>query len=281
MRCTALLLALLRTPATLAAQGSTTTSAAPAQGWNFTYSVTVSAAGRASDDGGLTLDVAIWHGTARITVRDGALRTLTGDHGTMLVRSSDSTIVVLNPTRRDALVARANELGALVAGGQAGAVPIDVSAVWSATHQRGAGPRMFGFATQRVEIAQRYTVQLASPTVKRSIRTVQAVQLDISRDLQKLDPGFRAFSELFARALDMPAAVRAALLAVERGVPRGFPVRSSTTAQTVVGSDTLRTERRAEVTAFSRGPVDTATFAVPSGYRVTEMRRLLQRGKAP
>ncbi len=284
VRCIARLLALLCTttaPHILVAQSNAPASGAAGQGWLFTYTVTASAAGRASENGGLTLDVAVWHGTARITVREGALRNLTGDRGMILVRSSDSTIVVLNPTRRDALVARSGELGALLAGGQAGGVPIDVSDVSSVTRARGAGTRVLGFSTQRVELEQRYTMQLSSPTVKKTLRTVQTAQLDVSRDLQQLDAGFRAFAEQFARALELPAAVRAALRVVERGVPNGFPLRSSTSAQSVVGTDTLRTERHAEVTAFSRAAVDTTTFVIPAGYRVTEMSRLLQRSRTP
>lgn len=278
------LLALLRALAatdTLSAQSRASPAGATPQGWQFTYTVTASAAGRASENGGLTLDVAVWHGTARITVRDGALRNLTGEQGTILVRSTDSTIVVLNPTRRDALVARSGELEALLSGGQAGALPIDVSDVSSVVRRRAAGPRALGFATQRVTVEQRYTMQLSSSTVKKTLRTAQTVQVDVSRDLQQIDAGFRAFAEQFARALELPAAVRSALRAVERGMPTGFPMRSSTVAETVVGADTLRTERRADVTAFSRTPVDTTTFVVPAGYRVTEMRRLLQRGKTP
>ena len=282
MRPIALLLSLLlSTPAGLAAQATAASAGGTAQGWRFTYTVSASAAGRANDVGGLTLDVAVWHGTARITVRDGALRTLTGDAGTILVRSADSSIVVLNPTRRDALVARNNEFGAVLAGGQSAALPIDVSGVSSVTSHRGAGPRALGFATQRVTIEQRYTLQISASTVKKTLRTVQRVDLDISRDLQQLDAGFRAFAEQFARALELPAAVRTALRAVERDVPSGFPLRSSTSAETVVDTDTLRTVRRAAVTAFSRASVDTTTFGVPAGYRVTEMRRLLQRGKGP
>lgn len=284
MRCIARLLALLCTttaPDVLVAQSNAPVSGATGQGWHFTYTVTVSAAGRSSENGALTLDVAVWHGTARITVREGALRNLTGDRGSILVRGSDSTVVLLNPTRRDALVAHSGELGALLAGGQAGAVPIEVSDVSSVTRARGAATRVLGFSTQRVELEQRYTIQLASPTVKKTLRTVQTAQLDISRDLQKLDAGFRAFAEQFARALELPAAVRAALRAVERDVPDGFPLRSNTAAQSVVGTDTLRTERRAEVTAFNRAAVDTTTFVVPTGYRVTEMSRLLQRNRTP
>ncbi len=284
VRRIALLLALLCTSAArdaMLAQPTPSSPGVPGQGWIFTYTVTASAAGRTSETGGLTLDVAVWHGTARITVREGALRNLTGDRGSILVRSSDSTIVVLNPTRRDALVARSGELSALLAGGQAGGVPIDVSDVSSVTRARGAGTRVLGFSTQRVELEQRYTMQLSSPTVKKTLRTVQTAQLDISRDMQKLDVGFRIFAEQFARALELPAAVRAALRVVERGVPNGFPLRSSTSAQSVVGTDTLRTERRTEVTAFSRAAVDTTTFVIPAGYRVTEMSRLLQRSRTP
>jgi hypothetical protein len=278
-----MVLALLGTLASdrLTAQPSVATAGPAARGWTFTYTVALSAAGRSSENGGLTLDVAVWRGTARITVRDGALRSLTGDRGTILVRSRDSTIAVLDPTRRDALVARANDVGALLTGGQAGALPIDVSEVSSVTQRRGAGPRTLGFTTRHVEIEQRYTMHLSSPTVKRTLRTEQTVELDVSRDVAKLDAGFQAFMELFAHALDSPAAVRASLRAVERGVPSGVPLRRSTTALTIVGADTLRTTRRAEVTAINRATVDTTTFVVPAGFRVTEMGRLLQRRTAP
>jgi hypothetical protein len=59
-------------------------------------------------------------------------------------------------------------------------------------------------------------------------------------------------------------------------MPHGVPVRITTTALTVSGSDTLQMVTRSEMTALRRAPVDTTTFFLPAGYRVTEMSRLLQ-----
>jgi hypothetical protein len=264
------------------AAGAAGAQAAPQPvGWAFRYGIVASAAGRPLENGTVQMDVAIWHGIARITVRSGPLRAIAGDNGTILVRSQDSSVVVLNPARREALVATPDELGALLGGAAAG-MQVAVSDVTSVTRPRGSGPTTAGFATQRVELEQQYTLEVKAATAKRSIHTAQRVQLDVSRPVQRLDPGFRAFAQHFARSLGVPGPVRAQLRAAERRVPDGFPLHITTSAVTVAGTDSLRTESEATVTAFRTEAVDTATFLVPAGYRITEMRRLLQpRGRAP
>jgi hypothetical protein len=162
-------------------------------------------------------------------------------------------------------------------GGPAGTAQFTVTEVQSATRQLGSGPRALGSATRRAELSQQYALAIRAGTVQRQLRTEQQLVLDISRDVGRLDPGFRAFSEQFARALGVPGPVRAQLRAAERGVPEGFPVATTTTTLTVSGADTLRTTTRAEASALRRQRVDTSTFAVPTGFRVTEMGRLLQR----
>ena len=266
--------------------GVSITSALPAQrvprdrAWLFTWTVTGAVAGTARDTGESVVDVAIWRGVARLTVRRGALRALTGERGVLLLLASDSTITLVNPVRQEALVAQSTEFNSLL-GGAIGSMQFDVSDVASRTTARGAGPRLLGFATRRVELAQHYSLQVGTGTVRRSLRTEQLHQLDVSRDVATLDPGFRAFSEHFARSLGVPAVVRSSLRALERDVPAGFLMQSHTTSITVVGSDTLRTETRSAVSTFRTDAVDTTTFAVPRGYRITEMSRLLHSRTRP
>ena len=249
--------------------------------WLFTYTVNGSVVGNPKDTGSMVFDVAIWRGVARITARGGALRALAGERGTVLLRTADSTVVALNPARQEALVAPATELSGLLGGGIPGAMQIDVTDVASVTTARGAGPRVSGFATRRVELTQRYTVQVGNGTVKRSLRTEQLLELTLSRDVDRLDSGFRAFSEFFARSLAVPAAVRRALRALERNIPVGFPLQSHSTSRTAVGSDTLRAEAQSTVSMLRTETVDTTTFAVPAGYRITEMSRLLHTRARP
>ncbi len=242
--------------------------------WHFTYRVAPSAAGRPMAGGEQVMDVAVWKGIARITVRSGPLRSLAGDGGTMLLRAADSTLVVINATRREVLTGRMGDLGALM-GGPGAAAPIEVGEVRSTTRGLGHGAPLLGYPTQRVELTQRYTLRLNAPGITRELRTEQTITLDVSRGVGRLDPGFGVFADHFARSLGLPETVRRQLRAAERSVPAGFPVRSTTEGLTVSGTDTLHTTTRAELTDLRRTAVDTASFGVPPGYRVTEMSRLL------
>jgi hypothetical protein len=250
-----------------------------ASAWRFAYEVRPTAAGKPIAGGEMRFDVAIWNGVARITVQQGPLRAFTGDTGTILLRAADSTLSIINPARREVLRASVSELSALM-GGPAGAAEFSVTDVASATRVLGEGPRAFGRRTRRAELTQRYTLSVRTATMQRQLRTEQQLVLDISREIGRLDPAFRAFAEQFARTLSVPGPVRQRLRAAERGLPDGFPVAVTTTAVTVSGSDTLRTVTQAQAGQLRREGVDTLTFQVPAGYRVTEMSRLLQR-RAP
>lgn len=256
-------------------------AAAPAPtAWRFTWTIAPTADGKPIAGGSMVLDVAIWKGTVRISSQDGPLRTLTGADGTILLRTTDSTLSVIKPARQEVLSAAAGDLGALI-GGPASGFPLEVSDVSSTTRMTGTGARAFGYATRRVELTQRYTLQVNTPTVRRSLRTEQVHDLEISREIARLDPGFRTFAEQFARSLGLPSAVRTRLRAIERSMPEGVPVRAMTTAVTVSGTDTLHTTTRAEMSALRQERVDTMTFLIPAAYRVTDMSRLLQRGRRP
>lgn len=248
--------------------------------WLFTYTLNAAIAGSARDTGGVVLEVAIWRGIARIEVRSGPLRSLTGDRGTLLLRGADSTITVLNPTKHDALAGRAQDLGLLL-GGAMGAMQAEVSDAVSVTHLRGAGPTLLGYATRRVEFEQQYDIRIGSATARRSVRSEQTMQLDVSRVIARLDPGFVAFNEYFARSLGVPGAVRQALRAAEGDLAAGFPLQSVTTTVAVSGVDTLHTQSHSAVSAFRTEAVDTNTFRVPADYRITDMSRLLQSRPRP
>lgn len=254
--------------------------AASAQAWRFTYTISPTAAGQPMAGGEQVLDVAVWRGVARITVRSGALRSLTGERGTMLLRADDSTLVVINPVRREVLTGVMGDLGALM-GGPASGAPIAVGEVNSTTRNLGRGETRLGYPIRRVELTQRYTLRLNAPGIMRELRTEQVVSLEMSRGIGLLDPGFRVFAEQFGRSLGLPDQVRRQLRAAERGIPAGFPVRSTTEGMTVSGSDTLRTTARAVLTDLRRDAVDTASFIMPEGYRVTEMGRLLGPRRRP
>ncbi len=270
--CCSALVALTWPGANACAQRATS----PAVGWLFSWTITPTSEGRAMKGGSLLLDVAIWQGTARITVRQGPLRALTGDSGVLLLRSADSTLLVVNPARREVLKAAAGDLGSLM-GGPPGGAPIEIADARSTTRSTGAGPRVFGYATRHAVLTQQYTLQVNAPGVRRAVHTEQVHDLDLSRDIARLDPAFRTFAAQFAGSLGLPPLVRAKLRALERAMPDGIPVIETTTAVTVSGSDTLRTTTRAEMTGLRREPVDTSSFMVPAGYRVTDMNRLLQR----
>jgi hypothetical protein len=274
---------------TAAAVAAVTSPAAVAQasvrggatGWAFTYTVSTTSSGRPVQGADMVFDVLIWRGAARISVRSGPMRRLAGDSGVLLVRALDSVISVINPARREVLQAASGDLAMMLSGGPPGGLQLDVTNVMSRVRVVGRGEPLAAYATQRHQLDQRYTLHVTANNVQRSIRTEQQVTVDVSAQLDRFDAGFRAFSEQFARSLGQPAAVRRALLAASRTPVRGFPVRTITQALTIAGSDTLRSETRAVISAPRREPVDTSAFRIPGDYRVTDMSRLLRPRRQP
>lgn len=268
----------LATVAPIQAQQGATSSRA--EGWVFTWSLSASADGREMSAAQMLLDVAVWRGSVRISVRSGALRLMTGDNGAIVMRAADSVLSVINPARREVLQGTAAEIGAF-GRGAGGSIPLVVSDVGGSVQLVGVAPELEGFAARRVDISERYSLTFRAPTMQRTVRTEQVITLDVSRAVDRLDPGFRAFAERFAGAIGVPGAVRDALRAVERRVPAGFPIRSVNVATTISADDTVRTVTRSVVTGLKRAVLDTTGFVVPAGYRVTEMRRLLQPRRQP
>ena len=264
-----------------AARATPGAAQAPAvpQAWRFTWTTSTTAAGQPVPNSAMVFDVAIWRGAARIAVRSGPLRAITGDSGAILLRDADSVLTIVNPTRRDALVATLGEVSAMMSG--TGALQLVVADVSSAMRSGGAGAPLDRYSTRRVQLDQRYTMRISAQQLRRALRVEEETTLDLSAAVASLDPGFRAFADQFLRALGKPAAVRAALRSREAELPKGMPLWSRIVSITVSGSDTLRTETVGVMSALRRGSVDTSTFAAPADYRRTEVRRLLQPRGAP
>ena len=222
----------------------------------------------------MVFDVAIWRGAARVTVRSGPLRAMTGETGAILLRDADSVLTIVNPARREALVATLGELSAMMSG--TGALQLLVADVSSAMRSGGAGAPLDRYSTRRVQLDQRYTMRISAQQMQRELRVAEETTLDLSTVVSALDPGFRAFADQFLRSLGKPAVVRAALRAREAPLPNGVPLRSRIMSVTVAGTDTVRTETVGAMSALRRASVDTTTFAAPADYRRTEARRLLQ-----
>ena len=246
------------------------------QAWLFSYATSVSATGRTGPGPSLTFDVAVWNGVARVTVRGTDFTALTGVRGALLVRAGDSLLLAVNPDKREVLRLPPGQLGNLIGGAVFGGMQLDVSEVSSTLRRGGAGPRIEGHASQHVTLEQRYTMTIGMNTVRRVIRSRQRVELDVSTSLSRLDRGFDAFARQVVRNVGTPAAVRAWLLPLERGLPRGFPLRSVTTAVAISGSDTVETKSESTISGLRREAVDTTMFRVPPDFRVTELSRLLQ-----
>lgn len=265
---TGLALLLCATPR-LAAQ------AAP-QGWAFTWTITSTLRGQPAPATALAFDVVVYQRTARITLRPGAnaMRAMLGEGSVILARDGDSVLTVLNPVKREALVATLGEFATFGAG--AGAVQLTVSDVSSTVRPQGAAPALDGLAARRVTLVQRYAMSAQMQQMQRMVRVSEETTLDLSVALESRGGGFRAFAQQVLRALGKPGAVQVALRASEARLPRGAPLRTSTVTLTMAGTDTVRAESVGIMSGLQRVPVDTTTMRVPEGYRVTEARRLLQ-----
>jgi hypothetical protein len=275
----ALLALLAALPRTVAVAQATAPSAAA---WLFTWSIAPTAPGRGGAQGELLLDVAIWKRVARVTVRGNALTALAGAHGAMLVTAGDTTMTIVNPDKREVFIVPSGDLRTIMGGmAMGGGMQIDAHDVASRTTRRGAGQPVATYPTRRVTLDQRFTTEITVGTAHRAIRTEQRVDIDVSRDLSRLAPGFDAFAEQIVRSTGVPSSVRRQLRALERGVPAGFPSRVETTALTVSGTDSLATVTISALSMLRRAPSDTTQFLVPAGYRVTELSRLLRPAMKP
>jgi hypothetical protein len=253
-------------------RSATAQSAPVANGWRFQYVLSNPAPGGTAARSDVVLDVAIWKDRVRVDVRGGPLKALAGDSGYVLLSAADTLLSVVNPSRREVLI--------LGSAGLAAAAPIamqmTVSGVTVTTRRVGAGARIAGFATEKVESAQAYSVQIANGSMSRTIKTVRQVTLQRSDAIARLSPGFLAFAEQFLQAFDQPGPVRTALRPRTLELRRGFPVTSQTVGYAIVGSDSARVDASGRLQQFRAERVDSAMFFPPTAYRVTEMSRLLQ-----
>jgi hypothetical protein len=251
-------------------------TSAPTDAWLFSYATVVRADGRSVGGGDVTLDVAVRNGMVRVMFRGGAMSSLTGARGVLLLRAGDTLMTAVNHEKREVLVMPAGQLGNVIGGMQAAGLPLDVSGVSSTVRRGGAGLRFAGHTSQRVLLEQQFTITVGPATMRRAMRTTQHLDVDVSASLSRLDPGFEAFAEQVVRSSGVPAAVGVQLRASQRGLPAGFPVRSVTAGRTVVGADTLLSSSESRISALRRDTVDTMSFIPPRDYRVTELSRLLQ-----
>jgi hypothetical protein len=248
----------------------------PSNGWTFQYEMsTMTAAAQPVPAADLLLNVEIWRGNARITVKRGALQSLTGAGGMILLRAGDSVLTIVKPDRREVLLVSSGELASIM-GRSPNGPNIDVTNVSSTFTDRGASRPAFGYVGRSGELMQRFTLRLSSSTIRREIATQQKVNLVVSEAIARLDPGFKLFASRFARGFGQPAAIRRALEPLEQRVPSGFPLMTGTLSRVISGADTLETTTLVRVLALKRAVVDTTQFTLPADYRVTEMSRLLQ-----
>jgi hypothetical protein len=261
-------LALTVTAATgLLAQRST-----PPRGWQFRYTIGTDTPDGASRGQEIVFDVTVWRAQARVAVRGGPLRMLVGDSGYVLVTSADTMVTAVNPTRREVLRLGS---GGLAPSGPMG-MAVAISDVVVRTQRRGAGARIAGFATERVESQQAYTMTVTAGSMRRSLRTDLRMAVEQSAAVLRLASGFGAFRDRVLTTLQPAAVARDTLRQHLRVFETAFPLSMHTTGSIVSGADTSMIATRGRLSDFRRIDVDTATFVPPAGFRVTEMRRLLQ-----
>ncbi len=280
LRTAATLLHLLAVQLLIARVASAQRAPARTAGWAFEYASTTSSQGQMVPALDLALDVVVWRGVARVTVRRGGLRTMTGTDGVILIRANDSVLTVVNPQRREALRVAPGDLGGTMGGGASG-MQVQVSVIANTTRDIGAGTVSNGYPTKRIEQERTYTVEIGTPTLRRKVWTRQRIVTLLSNSVLKLDAGFVAFATQFLRPLGQPAAVYRALNPNARTAPQGFPLFVGTTMAVVTGGDSIETQTAAIVTRLRAQQVDTTSFLIPTGYRVTEMSRLLQQRAQP
>jgi hypothetical protein len=243
------------------------------QGWSFLYLVTTASGASRASEARVQFAVTVWQGGVRVVPTNGELAQLVGADGYVVLLPGDSVLHLISPARRTVLRVRRDELAALRGGPESA----PVSGFRTSSRDAGQGATFAGYATRRRQETLQYTTRPSLGTTTRTLLFTSTAEQEQSAAISRLDPGFDRFMDQFINnagpgILSRPQRARVAASATAR-----FPVTSRTQLAIVVGTDTVRIQSNATMSALRAVVVDTTQFVVPAGYQVTDASRLLQR----
>jgi hypothetical protein len=184
----------------------------------------------------------------------------------MIVTDSGKTITYLDSKKGQYLKVRPTEMIAMAQ--QMGGMKMDFSGTEATVDNLGAGPTILGHPTSHYRVATGMTMKISAmgqeQTVKISSTTDTYYATDIKRDLNpfaSLSGGDMAnmFGTTNKEFADKMKAAQAKL-------PKGTPLRASSSSSLTSQGQTKVTNSQAEVTAIQWVPYDPKTYQVPANY---------------
>jgi len=184
----------------------------------------------------------------------------------MIVSDSGKTITYLDSKNSQYIKVRPTEM--IAQAQQMGGMKMDFSGTEAKVDNLGAGPTILGHPTSHYRVATGMTMKISAmgqeQTVKISSTTDTFYATDLKADLNpfaSLNGGDMAnvFGTTNKEFADKMKAAQAQL-------PKGTPLRASSSSSLTSQGQTRVTNSQAEVTAIQWVPYDAKTFEVPAAY---------------
>lgn len=255
---------------TLALFAATARAQSNSVGWTYTMNMTTDS-GDAAHRSSIAIRYQVMGHTVRMEfVQVSNLPVATGAEGIyQLMNSADSTMTMVTPKDRAAMV--------MNVGGMLGGRDIKPKIVQhptkSQTEDLGAGEKILGHATRHVRTTSEGTVEVTmmGQTCTGKLNNVSEMWIAPDVDLKvAMDATSKTMNGTLGIADDdAPGAAPSPL-------PAGTPLRTvtRTTGPNAQGR-TVTVTTTMEYVELAHGPLDPSLFAVPSDYRVTDMRRMM------
>jgi hypothetical protein len=212
----------------------------------------------------MRLDLSMKGATAKVTpIADSVV--------SMIVTDSGKTITYLDVKKSQFLRVRPAEM--IAQAQQMGGMKMDFSETSAKVDSLGAGPAILGHPTSHYRVTTGMTMTISAMGQQQTVKIASSNDAYYATDVKGyLNP----FSTL--NGGDMSAIFGKTnkdfgdkMKAVQQKLPKGTPLRATSTATIVAQGQTRVTNSAAEVTGIQWVDTDPKTFEVPSSYTATQL----------
>ncbi|MFN8581286.1 MAG: DUF4412 domain-containing protein [Gemmatimonadaceae bacterium] len=265
--------------ALLVATGAAPSRAPIAEGWKFTWKVTraESDAKRSPEAGGAQPSMAVQIAGGKIRmdfIPEPGQRSTMPKGGYWILDADASTMTIVDPSEKKAMVMDPTGMtSALGAIGKSGMMKMEFNNPEVKVEDLGAGERILGRSTHHYRITRSYDVAVQVMMMHKKSHHLSVSDTYLTNEFVD-DKAFQAFAKRFSSNLQGSGEGFQKLMEAEKNVPRGFPMKVTTTNTDTddKGQATTSTVTM-EVQELSRANIDASVFEVPSGYEVVDMRQ--------
>jgi hypothetical protein len=189
---------------------------------------------------------------------------------TMILTDSGKTITYIDATNRQYLRVRPADMVAQAQ--QVGGVKMDFSATEAKVDNLGAGPTILGHPTAHYRVATGMTMTVTAMGQKQTVQIASTTDSYYATDIKGVLNPFASLSggdmaNMFGTGNNEFAAK---LKAAQAKLPKGTPLRASSSAKIISQDQTRVTNSSAEVTALRWVDADPKLFEVPSNYTAVQ-----------